>query len=56
MANTTTSIISGTFLIHAACYLFTLQQIGLLFLEFLFSSTIGTTPLLLVSCDGNTLG
>jgi hypothetical protein len=48
MANTTTSIISGTFLIHVACYLFTLQQIGLHF--------FGTTPLLHVSCDASTLG
>jgi hypothetical protein len=35
LANTATSITSGTFLIHAACYLFTLQQIGLLFLGLL---------------------
>jgi hypothetical protein len=36
MANTATSITSGTFLIHAAFYLFTLQQIGLLFFGFSF--------------------
>jgi hypothetical protein len=34
MANTATSITSDTFLIHAACYLFTLQQIGLLFWDY----------------------
>jgi hypothetical protein len=52
MANIATSITSDTFLIHAPCYLFTLQQIILLFLEFLFCATIATAPLLLVSCDG----